>query len=147
MDLRRMSDLSKRAEPEGRDPSKPTRPGELSASEKDAHPKRDKWDAAHLLVRAGLSAIPEFGGPAKELFTYVIVPPLEKRRADWMNAIAIRLKRLEEETAGFRLENLRIMSSSLPWSRKRHLSLLELTKKTSFKRCRTPSSIQHAEST
>jgi len=42
-----------------------------------------------------------------ELISLVIVPPLEKRRAEWMNAIAERLRELEKKVDGFKVENLR----------------------------------------
>ena len=47
-------------------------------------PERSMADAAHALVKAGLSAIPMVGGPAVELFQYVVQPPLERRREAWM---------------------------------------------------------------
>ena len=69
-------------------------------------PKAGKGDVALVLARAGISAIPYLGRPAKELLAFVIVPPLERRRAEWMNAVGERLKQLEKEVEGFKLEDL-----------------------------------------
>ncbi|MFQ5884701.1 MAG: hypothetical protein ACE5IO_06340, partial [Thermoplasmata archaeon] len=69
-------------------------------------PKAGSGDVAHTLVRAGLSTVPIVGGPAAELFSAVIVPPLSKRRDEWIQSIAERLLRLEKKVEGFRLEDL-----------------------------------------
>jgi hypothetical protein len=66
--------------------------------------KRTGGDAAHALAKAGLSAIPVVGGPAVELFQYVVQPPLEKRREAWMADVGQRLKDLESQ--GLKLEDL-----------------------------------------
>ncbi len=70
-------------------------------------PGATKVDTAHTLVKAGISAIPVIGGPAAELFSLVIVPPLERRRVEWMNSVAQRLMELEKKVDGFKVENLR----------------------------------------
>jgi hypothetical protein len=67
-------------------------------------PKQSKGDAAHALAKAGLSAIPVVGGPAVELFQYVVQPPLEKRREAWMAEVGEKLRELESQ--GLKLENL-----------------------------------------
>jgi hypothetical protein len=67
-------------------------------------PSQSKGDVAHTLAKAGLSAIPFVGGPAVELFQWLVQPPLEKRRVEWMQAVGERLKQLEEQ--GVKLENL-----------------------------------------
>jgi hypothetical protein len=43
-----------------------------------------------------LSAIPVVGGAAVELFQYVVQPPLERRRGDWMEAVGQKLTELEK---------------------------------------------------
>lgn len=58
---------------------------------------RTTGDYLHALARTGLSAIPVAGGPATELFSVVIAPPLAKRRDKWMTEIGEGLRRLEEE--------------------------------------------------
>lgn len=60
-------------------------------------PDSSRSDTVHTIARAGISTIPVFGGPAAELFNHVIQPPLEKRRIEWMNSVAERLTRLEQE--------------------------------------------------
>jgi hypothetical protein len=67
-------------------------------------PKASKSDVAHTLVKAGLSAIPIYGGPAAELFQAVIQPPLERRRIAWMEQVGEKLKELEK--SGFDLGKL-----------------------------------------
>lgn len=69
-------------------------------------PESSRGDTAHTLVRAGISAIPVLGGPAAELFNHVIQPPLEKRRIEWMNSVAERISRLENEN-GLYIESLK----------------------------------------
>jgi len=54
-------------------------------------------DVAYTLAKAGISSIPIVGDAAAELFGLIITPPLEKRRAEWMNDIAARLKALEDK--------------------------------------------------
>lgn len=68
-------------------------------------PEPEKWDKGHAAVKAGLAIIPDIGGMAAELFSMVIAPPLEKRRNQWLDDIAERLKSLEE-VDGFRVEDL-----------------------------------------
>lgn len=63
-------------------------------------------DIAHTIVKAGISAIPGIGGPAAELFSEIIVPPLCKRRDKWIEEIAEGLTKLEEKFEGFKIDNL-----------------------------------------
>ena len=69
-------------------------------------PKPTKGDLAHTLAKVGLSAIPVVGGPAAELFSAIILPPLARRRDAWVESIANNLKELEGKVAGFKIENL-----------------------------------------
>ncbi|WP_461519790.1 hypothetical protein [Porticoccus sp.] len=66
---------------------------------------RSTGDIAHSLTKAGLSAIPILGGAAVELFQNVVQPPLEKRRAEWMEKVGQKLQDLEEN--GLDLDGLR----------------------------------------
>lgn len=63
-------------------------------------------DKVHASVKAGLSAIPVIGGPAAEIFTQVIVPPLTKRRDAWLQGISDSLAELEEKIEGFSVQSL-----------------------------------------
>lgn len=54
-------------------------------------------DVAHSLVKGGLGAIPVIGSFAAEIFGLVVTPPLDKRRAEWMNNVAEKLKELEDK--------------------------------------------------
>ena len=69
-------------------------------------PKAGAGDVAHTVVKAGLSAIPFIGGPAAEIFSAIIVPPLSKRRNEWIESIAKGLKTLEEKIDNFNIEAL-----------------------------------------
>jgi hypothetical protein len=74
------------------------------ADDKLKVPKQSKGDVAHTLAKAGLSAIPVVGGPAVELFQYVVQPPLEKRRGEWMAQVGEKLRELEAN--GLKLDEL-----------------------------------------
>lgn len=67
------------------------------ADEKIGVPQRSKGDAAHAIVKAGLSAVPMVGGPAVELFQYLVQPPLDKRREAWMKEVGEKLQELEKK--------------------------------------------------
>lgn len=69
-------------------------------------PKRSGGDVVHTITKAGISGIPVIGGPAAEIFSHIIVPPLTKRRDKWIESVAEGLKRLEEEVKGFKIEDL-----------------------------------------
>lgn len=62
-------------------------------------------DVAHAIAKGALGAIPFAGGLAAELFSLLVTPPLEKRRAEWMEEVAARLKKLED--AGLDLNKLK----------------------------------------
>jgi hypothetical protein len=74
---------------------------------KSEPPKPSGGDAVHTIVRAGLSAVPVVGGPAVELFSALITPPLAKRRDDWIRSIAEGLEELEKKINGFTIDSLR----------------------------------------
>ncbi len=59
--------------------------------------KTTKKDIAHSLAKGGLGTIPVIGSLASEIFGLVVTPPLEKRRAEWMNEVAEKLKELENK--------------------------------------------------
>lgn len=67
-------------------------------------PKATRGDAAHAVIKAGLSALPVVGGPAVELFQNLVQPPLERRRAEWVAAVGEKL--LELESRGIDIEEL-----------------------------------------
>ncbi len=74
-------------------------------ADKHAVPKPSAGDAAHAIVKAGLSAVPIVGGPAVELFQFLIQPPLDRRRNEWMARVGEALSRLEDR--GLDIESLR----------------------------------------
>lgn len=78
----------------------------MTKKDKKIKPKPGAKDIAHTIVKAGISAIPFCGGPAAEIFSAIIVPPLSKRRDEWVESIVEYLKRLEKEVKGFKIEEL-----------------------------------------
>jgi len=62
--------------------------------ENATQPVRSTGDQVHALVKAALSVVPVVGGPAVELFQYVVQPPLEKRRDEWMRSVGEKLEEL-----------------------------------------------------
>jgi hypothetical protein len=57
--------------------------------------KITRKDVSHSIVKGGLGAIPIIGSLAAEIFGLVVTPPLERRRAEWMNDVSEKLKELE----------------------------------------------------
>lgn len=79
----------------------------MDEDEKYKVPEGTKGDVVEALTKGAVSAVPFAGGFLAELLQIVIVPPLEKRKADWMNGVAQGLKELEQKVAGFDIENLK----------------------------------------
>ena len=79
---------------------------EMTKKNKKIRPKAGVKDVAHTIAKASISAIPVFGGPAAEIFSAIIVPPLSKRRDEWIESIVEGLKGLEKEVKGFKIEEL-----------------------------------------
>ena len=76
------------------------------SDDSDSLPKRRAGDYVHTGAKAMLSLIPIAGGPAVELFSLLLAPPLEKRKETWLEDLYERLKRMEEQVAGFHFEDL-----------------------------------------
>jgi hypothetical protein len=70
-------------------------------------PKRSPDDEVHDVAKALIECVPGIGPIASHLFSMVVAPPLEKRRAKWMNSVAERLKRLEGTIQDFDLKSLK----------------------------------------
>jgi len=58
------------------------------------------------LVKLGISAIPDWGGPASELFGMLTAPLLGKRRDEWFEEIRLRLNELTGKVGGMTIESL-----------------------------------------
>lgn len=63
----------------------------------DHLPKESVGDDLHRGARAALSAIPFVGGAAVELFNRVLAPPIQRRRDAWLNVLAERIAKMEQE--------------------------------------------------
>jgi len=72
----------------------------------DSLPKRQAGDYVHAGAKAMLSLIPIASGPAVELFSLLLAPPLERRKEAWLEGLYERLKRMEEQVSGFHFEDL-----------------------------------------
>ncbi len=59
-----------------------------------------------MVVKAVISMIPIAGSPAAELFAFIIAPPIEKRRDEWIQAIADGLYALQDKVNNFKLDDL-----------------------------------------
>lgn len=57
--------------------------------------KNTVGDLTHSIVKGGFGTIPIIGSLASEIFGLIVTPPLEKRRVEWMNEVADKLKELE----------------------------------------------------
>lgn len=69
-------------------------------------PKISAGDYAYALAKAGISQIPIVGAPASEILPLILAPPFERRRSEWLKSLGERLKLLETQVEGLKLENL-----------------------------------------
>jgi hypothetical protein len=79
----------------------------MSNDEKYKAPESTKGDVVEALAKGAVSAVPIAGGFLAELLQIVVAPPLERRKAEWMNGVADGLRKLEEKVEGFSIENLK----------------------------------------
>ena len=64
-------------------------------------PQPTTADHVHVVAKALISAVPVVGSPAAELFGYLIAPPLNRRRDEWLESLAQGFDLLEERFSGF----------------------------------------------
>ena len=69
----------------------------MAKRDKYSLPKSTKKDLAHTIARAGFGSIPVVGSAAAELYNSIIIPPLTKRKDEWMKSISEGLLALEEK--------------------------------------------------
>lgn len=72
----------------------------------DHPPEETAGDKVYAVARAALSSVPLVGSAGAELMGLVLAPPLVKRRDEWLDSLATRLRDLEEKVQGFKVENL-----------------------------------------
>jgi hypothetical protein len=53
-------------------------------------------EKTHRVARAAIAAIPTVGGPALEIFNALIVPPMERRKTEWMIQVSQAINELYE---------------------------------------------------
>ncbi|MFO0809310.1 MAG: hypothetical protein U0746_11840 [Gemmataceae bacterium] len=70
-------------------------------SEPNRHepPTAGGGDIVHSGIRAVISAIPYVGSPALEFFNFMLAPPVERRRQEWMEGVGEALRDLESRGA------------------------------------------------
>lgn len=83
----------------------------MVANRQEGIPKANLQDAGYVLSKAGISAIPVFGGPIAEVLSAIIAPPLSRRREEWLCSIEDGLKQLEKKIDGFKIEKLSLNES------------------------------------
>lgn len=69
-------------------------------------PEVSKGDIVHTSVKAVLSAIPLIGGPATELFSAIVAPPIAKRQVEWIESIVRGLEELHNKVDSFDIDSL-----------------------------------------
>jgi len=67
------------------------------AKKKFAVPPATVGDQLHAIARAGIGSVPVVGSAGVELFAQIIAPPLERRRAEWMEEVGDALRSLEDQ--------------------------------------------------
>jgi hypothetical protein len=80
------------------------RSGESSAVEPCPEPTAIDYFAG--IVKLGISAIPDWGGPASELFGLLTAPLLGKRRDEWFEELRTRLNELSLKVEGLTIQSL-----------------------------------------
>ena len=65
-------------------------------------PKQDIWDYLHKATKVALTVCP----PARILYEIAIAPPFQLRTIEWMNMVAIKLKKQDEKFNELKPENL-----------------------------------------
>ena len=71
-----------------------------------AQPEPTAVDYFAGIVKLGISSIPDWGGPASELFGMITAPLLGKRKDDWFEELRIRLDDLTTKVHGMTIESL-----------------------------------------
>jgi len=81
---------------------------EQSVQENDISkiPQKSAGDHVHKAIRIAASGIPVVGGCVTEIFTAIITPPLERRRDEWVQSIAVELINLKKVEEGFSIDKL-----------------------------------------
>jgi len=60
-------------------------------------PPPDEADTTHNLVKVALSSVPVLGWAGALVFDQLVVPPVQRRQAEFLNDVAERLRILEEK--------------------------------------------------
>ena len=69
-------------------------------------PESQAVDYFAALLKLGIAAVPDWGGPASELFGMLTAPLLGKRRDEWFEELRIRLNELTAKVGNLTLESL-----------------------------------------
>lgn len=63
-------------------------------------------DYVHSLIKTGLSSVPVIGGVASELFSFLLSPPISKRRDKWLIQLAEGMEELKNNKPEFDIASL-----------------------------------------
>ena len=69
-------------------------------------PEPSTVDYFASILKLGISAVPDWGGPASELFGIITAPLLGKRRDEWFEELRLRLNDLSAKVRGLTMESL-----------------------------------------
>jgi hypothetical protein len=69
-------------------------------------PKKSGADVACAVGKAALSSVPVVGGPAAEMLGLVFGPPLERRKAQWLERLAGAVNEVQEKVSELTPEKL-----------------------------------------
>ncbi|MCC6615805.1 MAG: hypothetical protein IT320_20205 [Anaerolineae bacterium] len=73
----------------------------MSDKPDDQLPKKRLGDVEHTAIKTLAALIPYVGGSLAELFNYLVAPPIEKRRDQWLKSLYDGLKGLEQKYEQF----------------------------------------------
>ncbi|MHB8050496.1 MAG: hypothetical protein ACYDHQ_04660 [Coriobacteriia bacterium] len=79
----------------------------------EAASRPDAIDAGQAIVRAAVASVPVIGSAAAELMGFVVTPPLEARRNEWLNSLALDLDRLQSQLDDFKIPGLSLNDNFL----------------------------------
>lgn len=76
-------------------------PQKLFASLSERYPEPDEEDRLRARARAAIAAIPGIGGSITELMNMVLVPPVARRRDEWLRELAEVVEEIDRKVENF----------------------------------------------
>lgn len=72
----------------------------------DSAPEETRGDAVHRGIRAAIGSVPVVGAAGVEVFEGFFPSPINRRTREWLESLAVRIRRLEESHPEIVLQNL-----------------------------------------